>query len=446
MSDVSARVKELQQRGVRIVACTFVDLAGVTRVKCVPIGRLDRAAAHGVGISDLSAIYAIDDHITTTSVYDSPSGDMRLRPDVSAAVALHFADGWAWAPVDQYSQEGEHKPDCPRGFTQRAAAAAQRRGLGVRMAYEVEFTLLDAAGEPAHRGPGYGMRALTAHESLAMELVTALSAQGIEVEQFHPEYAPGQFEVSVTPLDPVAACDRLVLLRNTITRVAGRHDLTANFSPIVLPGEVGNGCHAHVSFSRDGANVLTGGDRPAGLTADGESLLAGILNRLPDMQAVLAPSVQSYERLQPQHWSGSFTAWGVENREAALRFCPGSASLRSTGANAEIKPIDGTANPYLVAGLLIMSALAGLASEEELPPPVRVDPATMSEADREAGQIYRLPPDLAAAIERAERSAFLSAAFGKQLFDDVVAVRRFELEHYGDAESDVLLDLGRRYG
>ena len=79
MSDVSARVKELQQRGVRIVACTFVDLAGVTRVKCVPIGRLDRAAAHGVGISDLSAIYAIDDHITTTSVYDSPSGDMRLR-------------------------------------------------------------------------------------------------------------------------------------------------------------------------------------------------------------------------------------------------------------------------------------------------------------------------------------------------------------------------------
>jgi glutamine synthetase len=214
----------------------------------------------------------------------------------------------------------------------------------------------------------------------------------------------------------------------------------------VTPGEVGNGCHAHVSFSRDGANVLTGGDRPAGLTADGESLLAGILNRLPDMQAVLAPSVQSYERLQPQHWSGSFTAWGVENREAALRFCPGSASLRSTGANAEIKPIDGTANPYLVAGLLIMSALAGLASEEELPPPVRVDPATMSEADREAGQIYRLPPDLAAAIERAERSAFLSDAFGKQLFDDVVAVRRFELEHYGDAESDVLLDLGRRYG
>lgn len=446
MDDGSERVTALRDAGVRLVACTFVDNAGVTRVKCVPLERLERAASHGVGISDLSAIYAVDDHITTTAVYDSPSGDMRLRPALDAAIPLHFADGWAWAPVDQYTQEGDHKPDCQRGFAARATAGAAEHGLGVLLAFEVEFTLLDQDGAPAHRGPGYGMRALTAHEPFAMELVTALAAQGIEIEQFHPEYSPGQFEVSVTPLDPVAAADRLVLLRNTIVRVGQRHGLVANFAPIVLPGEVGNGCHAHVSFSRDGTNLLSGGDGPAGLTADGEALLAGILGRLAEMQMVLTPSVQSYERLLPQHWSGSFTAWGVENREAALRFCPGSVGLRSANANVEVKPVDGSANPYLVAGLLVHAALDGLRHGESLPSPTRVDPATMAAEDRDANDIQRLPHDLATAIERAAGSRFLAEALGKQLFDDVIAVRRFELEHYGDADVDVLLRLGRRYG
>lgn len=446
MSDSATPISSLHDAGIRMVACTFVDLAGVTRVKCVPLERAQRAAEHGVGISDLSAVYAIDDHITTTSVYDSPSGDMRLRPDLSAAVPLEFAPGWAWAPADQYTQEGNQKPDCPRGFAQRAVAAAGEVGLSASMAFEVEFTLLDRDGRPAHEGPGYGMRALTPHEPFAMDLFTALDVQGVEIEQLHPEYSPGQFEISVTPLDPVAASDRLVLLRNTIVRVAHRYEMTANFSPIVLPGEVGNGCHAHISFAREGQNLLTGGEGPAGMTAEGEALLAGILRRLPQMQAILAPSVQSYERLQPQHWSGSFTAWGVENREAALRFCPGSKGLRSAAANAELKPIDGTANPYLVAGVLVFAALAGRGPGELLPDPVQADPATMSDEEREAGEIHRLPENLGAAISRAEASAFLAAALGKQLFDDVIAVRRFEWDHYGEADTDVLLRFGRRYG
>ncbi len=439
------RVKQLREAGVRAVACTFVDLAGVTRVKGVPIERLQRAANFGVGISDLSAVYAIDDHMTTTPFYNTPSGDMRLRADLDAATPLHFTDGWAWAPVDQYDQEGNAKADCPRTFTRRAVEVAADRRLTARMAFEVEFTLLYADGQPAHRGPGYGMRALTPLEPFALDLLTALTVQGIEVEQLHPEYSPGQFEISVTPLDPLGAADRLVLQRNTIVRVAGRHGLEANFAPIVLPGEVGNGCHVHLSFSRD-ENLLTGGDGPASLTANGQALLAGILERLPEMAAVLSPSVQSYERLQPQHWSGAYTAWGVENREAALRLCPGTAGLESDSANVEIKPIDGTANPYLAAGVLIMAALDGLDSGAALPPPTQLDPATMSAEDREAGAIHRLPDDLAEAIDRAASSSFLADAFGKQLFDAVVAVRRFEFEHYGDADTDALLELGRRYG
>ncbi|MEK8169184.1 hypothetical protein NKH77_03375 [Streptomyces sp. M19] len=43
----------------------------------------------------------------------------------------------------------------------------------------------------------------------------------MDVLQIHPEYAPGQFEVSVAPADPVGAADLAVLVRETLRAVSG---------------------------------------------------------------------------------------------------------------------------------------------------------------------------------------------------------------------------------
>ena len=46
---------------------------------------------------------------------DGPSGDLRLRPDPAATVPLAAMPGWAWAPVDQYTQPlGSAEPWIPR--------------------------------------------------------------------------------------------------------------------------------------------------------------------------------------------------------------------------------------------------------------------------------------------------------------------------------------------
>ena len=76
------------------------------------------------------------------------------------------------------------------------------------------------------------------------------------------------------------------------------------------------------------------GDGPGGLTTEGASIMAGVLTALPSLLAVLAPSVGSYARLQPGHWSGAYACWGIENREAALRFIPGTIASRSRSATA----------------------------------------------------------------------------------------------------------------
>lgn len=433
-------VEQLTVQGVRLVACTFVDNAGVSRVKVVPISRLASAARHGVGISYVFAVFAVDDHIAASPGFDGPTGDMRLVPDLDAAVALHAAPGFAWAPVRQFDQEMAVMPVCQRSLLERVTASAAEAGVDFLMAYEVEFTLFDAQDRPAHDGPGYSPRALLEVEGLALDLVEALEAQGIAVDQFHPEYSIGQCEVSVGPADPVTAADQYVLLRTTVTQIARRHGLRVSFAPSAVAGVVGNGCHLHLSGWRGDQNLMTGGPGAAGMTAEGEALTAGVLEHLPELPGVLTPSVVSYARLRPSSWAGAFACWGIENREAALRFIPGSRGLRGRAANVELKCIDGTANPYLAAAVVLAAALDGLDRDLSLPEAVQVDPVTLP-------GVERLAEDLGEAIRRLEQSKFVRATFGDPLFEAFLAVRRLEWESYGQGSEDEILAAHRwRYG
>ena len=51
----------------RAIALTWVDNAGVTRVKAVPVDRLEAAEARGVGMSPVFDVYLSDDSMTATA-------------------------------------------------------------------------------------------------------------------------------------------------------------------------------------------------------------------------------------------------------------------------------------------------------------------------------------------------------------------------------------------
>ena len=437
VAEARAVARQLEAGGVRLLAMTMVDNAGIARVKVVPVERVEAVARGGVGMSSIWAVAAADDHFAATDAYGSPSGDMRLIPDLSAIRPLAAAPGYAWAPVWQFGQELDHLPACQRGALARVVDAGAALGLEFRLTFEVELTLLTAAGTPAHGGPGYSPRALLPLQAFALDLVRALGAQGIAVEQLHPEYSPGQFEVSVAPVPPLEAADQLVLLRLTARQVARAHGLDVSFAPVVLPDAVGNGCHLHVSAWRDGRNLMAGLADDGG-DPEGRSLVAGVLRQLPALVGVLAPSVPSYGRLQPSRWAGAFTCWGVENREAALRVIPGTRGTRERSANLELKTVDGAANPYVAAAAVLGAGLDGVRSSLELGPAVQDDPATLPERERSALGIERLPESLAEAILRLQGSPVLRDALGRELFDAVVAVRRFEWERFREATPEEL--------
>jgi len=217
----------LAARGVHAVALTWVDNAGITRVKSVPVSRLPDAAAWGIGMSPVFDVFNVDDSIATSRHIGGPVGDLRLHPDLDRLTVLAGQPGWAWAPVDRWTQEGQPYPACQRMFARRMADRAAADGLTLAMAFEVEwFVGRDTPEpEPACVGPAYGMTRLVELSAHVDDLLTALEAQGVAVEQFHPEYAAGQLELSVAAAGPVAAADLNVLVRQTIRAVAARHGL-----------------------------------------------------------------------------------------------------------------------------------------------------------------------------------------------------------------------------
>lgn len=417
-------IGQLTAAGVRGAALTWVDNAGLTRVKAVPTDRLEHAVRHGVGMSPVFDVYLVDDSMTSSPRVGGPDGDLRLFPDLSRLTPLAAQPGWAWAPVDRYDQQGDPHPVCQRRFARRMAERARQRGLELRMGFETEWVVTRAGGperEPVYAcsGPAYGMTRIVELSGYLAGLLDALHAQHVEVLQLHPEYAPGQFEVSVAPAGPVEAADLAVLVRETVRAVSGRHGLAAAFGPVVEAGLVGNGGHLHLSLWQRDRNLCQGGDGPHGMTATCEAFLAGVLRELPALLAVGAPSPASYLRLVPSRWAGAFQCWGLENREAALRFVSGSAQ-DPDGANAEVKCFDAAANPYLAVGSVIAAGLAGIDAGLRLPAPVAGDPALS------AAPPPRLPLSLSESVRHFEESAVLREALGEALWESVAAVRRAE--------------------
>ena len=439
-------VPDLAERGVVAVATSFVDNAGISRVKAVPLPGLPSLAAWGVGFSTAFDYFRFDDWVAAPASGEGPVGDQRIVPDLDRLVVLAAQPGWAWAPGDRFTQRGDAHDKDSRLLLGRLVEEYAARGLTVRCAFEIEWVVSAGDGDafsPAVSGPAYGLSRLGEASDYLRDVLAALAAQGVAVEQCHPEYAPGQFELSVAAESPVHAADTSVLVRQTVRSVGRQHGFRTSYSPKVDTAGVGNGGHVHLSLGREGRNLMAGGTSTYGLTDEAATFTGGVLAHLPAVLAIGAPCVASYLRLVPQHWAGAYRCWGLENREAALRMVTGSAGSEDWAANLEVKCVDLLANPYLLLAALLTAGADGIERRAALPEPIEVDPAALTEEVLAARGIDRLPGSLGESLAAFRRDEALRAGFGTPLLDAIVAVRESELELFEGASPDDVADITR---
>jgi len=422
---------QLQTAGVTMLVGTAIDFAGGMHCKGVPIRRLPVFQGAGMGAAPSWNVFCADNGIAFTSSIGA-AGDLRLRLDPTRARRID--DGLAWGPTNFHHQDGTLSPLCSRGRLAGVAGRLMERGLSAMMGTELEFVLTTRAGErlPKPGWAAYGMSAVSDRRQFLVDLMATLEEAGVGPEQIHAEYGEDQFEVSLAPAQPVEMADACVLTRILIGIVAARHGMAASFSPLPWAGGAGNGAHLHLSLSRNNAPLFSGGRGPHGITAEGGSAIGGILAGLDGFLGIYAGSVISAARLQPGQWSGAAACWGLENREAALRFVAATTG-NPHGANVELKVVDPSANIYLAAAALLGSALNGI--EEELSLPVEVPGNPAEAADWPAAAVNA---DQATVLGRLERSELAASILGPEIVEGVVAVRRHEAGKFaGKAPAEI---------
>src|ERR1700733_5903424 len=361
----------LKSSGVVGVTIVWADNNGIPRSRTVPVDRLVDVAERGVGVTSLFAVFDSHDGITFAHEgLSTPSGDVRLLPVPERLRPLAGQPGFAWAPGRQFAVDGSAWPYDQRAALEAQVQRARELGLEVQAGYEIEFFVAHDVEElqPAHRGPAYSPHALLAVDEFVAQLLRDLDANGLKIGQLHAEYGLAQVELSLPVSDPVTGAEDQLLARQTIHAAARAHGLRVSFAPLVTADGAGNGWHIHSSLWRGGENLLAG---DAGPGHEGASYIAGLLRDLPAITAVSAPSAPSLARLRPGYFASAYAFWGVENREAALRYVPSSKLLGSSHANVELKPSDASSNPYLALAALIAAGLSGV--EERLTPPPPVD-------------------------------------------------------------------------
>src|SRR5436190_12358325 len=144
--------------------------------------------------------------------------------------------------------------------------------------------------------------------------MAAMRAAGLTPDSFLPEYGKRQYEVTVAPSRGLRIADEAVIQREMARAVAHRLGHRAIFAPILDPDGVGNGTHIHFSLW-DGSDrpVLYDAARaPYRLSQIGEHFVAGLIEHLPILTAITAPSVASYYRLQPNRWAPTWANLGLQ--------------------------------------------------------------------------------------------------------------------------------------
>ncbi|WP_236788345.1 glutamine synthetase family protein [Amycolatopsis sp. GM8] len=436
----SAAAKDLAAAGVAGAQLAWADNNGIPRSRIVPIAGLGEAATRGVGATTLFAVF--DSHDTITYAHPllaTPSGDIRLVPVIERLRRLAGQPALAWAPVRQVAADGSPWPYCQRSVLERQVAAAAERGFELRAGYELEFAVApagspDIASSPGHRGPAYSPHALVELDAFIAALLHDFEANGLPLYQLHAEYGLAQLELSLRATDPVAAADDQLLARQTIHAAAHAHGLRASFAPVVDPEAVGNGWHLHTSLWRNGCNLLAGIP-----DAEGAGYLAGLLRDLPALTAVTAPSVPSTARLRPGYFASAYGFWGVENREAPLRYVPDSELLGTAHANVELKPSDASANPYLALAVVLAAGLAGIEEALTLPEPIAEDPGTWTEERRAAAGVTRLPRTPAEQDAALISSPRITGVLGEELLGAFRAVRESDLKWAAERDIDEIV-------
>jgi glutamine synthetase len=438
---------DAEQADLRLIRFLYCDYGSMVRGKATHVEhlrkRLDEGIALVIGQIAMNALDELQSVPGMTAV-----GEVRIVPDPASFRVLPYVPHTAMMMSELQLLNGEPWAACPRTFLRRMIDRAAERNIRVETVLENEFFLAKGAdGElvPADQSRCFSTAGMDLQAHFTLDLIEALAAQQIHLEQALPEYGAGQQEISIRHAPAMQAADDQIRVRETARNVARRHGLHATFAAKPWPDQIGSGAHCHLSIwdTATGENLLYDGQKHYGLSDTGRAFVAGILEHLPALVAITCPTVNSYYRLQPHAWASSYVCWGFDNREAAVRVPSSFRGREQATTNVELKTVDNTCNPYLAFGAIMAAGLDGIDRQLDPGPDLDIDPGLLDDATRAERNMARLPTSLDQALDNLEADQVLLDALGPTLAGAYVTVRRSEARSYAEMDEATAFEMHR---
>ena len=231
------------------------------------------------------------------------------------------------------------------------------------------------------------------------QICLTLEEMNIQPESSHHEQGPGQNEVDFRYAEALEAADNFVTFKWVVKSMASSSGLFASFLPKPLPHAPGSGLHLSVSINKNGKNLFQPSFEES---AEGQSFVAGILQRAAEMTIFCNPLTNSFQRLG-EFEAPKYITWSHQNR------CP-LITVPLTGDHSanrmKLRAFDGCINPYIVFALLIHAGLDGI--EQGLPLPPACDENLFTASNEVRARYEALPGALCDAIRIAKDSDFIT--------------------------------------
>ena len=326
-----------------------------------------------------------------------------------------------------------------RHALRRAVADWQKHGLNPVVGLELEcyaFTRAEDGGLRPYDTPGgavYGTGPFADPAGFMDAIWQAAEIADFRLALMTTEYDAPQFEFTLWHDEALRAVDDLVLFRLMARELAIQRGVLLTFLPKPLPETGGSGLHVNLSFTDSaGHNALS--DSPdtgaETMNALATGCVAGWMRHHKGLSGLIAPSANSYARLQPASMSGYWRNWAVDHRGVSVRV----AGEPGAKARIEHRTADAAANPYSAVAALLQAARLGFEGGYELPPAETGDcftgqDATEGTADNLAGALDDLAADTA-----------LTRAVGEALCAHHIHMKHVEVEKTRDLSPEALRD------
>ncbi len=436
-------LKIVEERGLTHVKVGVHDIDGVLRGKYLHVDKFRSALDGGMGFCDVVLGWDSNDQLYDNVAFTGwhtayPDATVRILPQTCREIATEPGNLMFLCEFAGLAEEV-----CPRAVLRRVLDRAKGLDFEVKAGFEYEFFVF---AETAHsiREKGYknlrpispGFFGYSVLRNSVMsdwyrDLLALCERMDMGIEGLHTETGAGVLEAALRVAEGLEAADRAALFKLFTKVLAQKRNWLVTFMAKWSKDWPGCGGHIHISLWKDGKPVFHDDKADHRMSATMRHFVGGQQALMPELLAMIAPTVNSYRRLIPGFWAPTAASWGVENRTAALRVIPGSP--KSTRVEYRVAAAD--ANPYLALAAAVGAGLWGI--EQEIDPG---DPVKGNAYERRHAAKAQLPRTLMEAAGRFKVSKAARDLFGLPFVDHYSATREWEEREFRKAVTEWELD------